>query len=333
MPRESRTPATFFGDSSVKNLPTTLLSAVRYFSDRDRCNEYMQSIKWPDGRVTCPTCGCESCSPVKGRPVLTCNNKDCRKQFSYKVGTIFEDSPLGLDKWFVAVWAIANCKNGISSHELARAIGVTQKTAWFMLHRIRTAMEVDGGDNLSGEVEADETFIGGVAANMHKRRREQVVTGRGAAHMTAVQGIMQRGGEVRTFVVPNVEGETLRGNVLRNVKRTATVNTDAAPAYSGLSRSYRHLSIDHAVEFVRGTCHTNSVENFWSLLKRSIKGTYTKVAPFHLHRYCHEQAYRFNQRLASDLGRFTALMARVLGRRLTYRQLCAIEDCGFMGKE
>lgn len=315
----------------MTDLPKTLISAVQYFADADLCNEYMRQLKWPDGKPTCPKCSGDSVSPVKGRPKLQCNK--CRCQFSYKVGTIFEDSPLPLTKWFVAVWCIANAKNGISSHELSRAIGVTQKTAWFMLHRIRTAMETDGFDKLSGQVEADESFVGGASANMHKRRREKVVTGRGPAHMTAVQGILERVGEVRTFIVPNTEGETLRRNVLRNVERSATVFTDAAPAYQGLGRAYRHSAIDHAVEYVRGECHTNGIENFWSLLKRSIKGTYTKVAPFHLHRYCHEQAYRFNQRLKSDLGRFTALMTRVLGRRLTYRQLCAIDDCGFMGKE
>ena len=143
--------------------PKTLIAAVRYFSDRDQ--EYMKQVKWPDGNVTCPKCGAEKIGEVKTRGLLRC--KTCRKMFSYKVDTIFEDSPLGLDKWFVAVWAIANCKNGISSHELGRALGVTQKTAWFMLHRIREAMRTGTFRKMQGEVESDETFVGGLAKNMH----------------------------------------------------------------------------------------------------------------------------------------------------------------------
>lgn len=316
----------------TSDTPKTLLDAARYFSDLTICNDYMRSIKWPDGRITCPKCGGEAVSEVKNRPGLhTCNKAGCRKQFSCKVGTIFEDSPLGLDKWFVAVWSVANCKNGISSHELGRAIGVGQKTAWFMLHRIRKAMEHDSFDKLDGVVESDETFVGGKAKNMHASRRREVIDGRGPVNKTAVQGIVQRGGEVRTFVVASTDGETLRRNVLRNVDRAATVCTDALPAYSDLQRTYRHLVVDHIAEFVRGDAHTNTIEGFWSLLKRAIKGTYIQVASFHLHRYAQEQGFRFNSRKATDAIRFDLLMKRVVGKRLTWRQLCAVGDAGFMG--
>jgi transposase-like protein len=311
------------------DLPTTLLDAARYFSDLTVCHNYMRRIKWPNGVITCPDCNSDRIGEIKTRHMLRC--KDCRKQFSYKVGTIFEDSSLGLDKWFVAVWAIANCKNGISSHELGRAIGVTQKTAWFMLHRIREAMKTGTFRKLGGTVEADETFVGGKAENMHKARRAQAIRGRGTVGKTIVQGILERGGKMLAYVVPNTEGPTLRANVARNVEREATVYTDEAPAYGPLWKRYRHGMVDHSKAFVDGDIHVNGVENFWSLLKRTIKGTYIHIAPFHLGRYCDEQVFRFDNRKTDDAGRFWAALLGVVGRRLTYRRLCAIGDCGFMG--
>lgn len=309
----------------MTDAPKTLIEAVKYF-DLPKCNAYMASLKWPEGKITCPKCGNESCKPLASRPnTIKCNRASCQKQFSYKVGTIFEDSPLGLDKWFVAVWSIANCKNGISSHELGRALGVTQKTAWFMLHRIREAMKAGTFRKLNGPVESDETFIGGKARNMHARRRAKGVK------KTAVQGIIARGGEVRTFVVPNTEASSLQPNVYRNVERASVVYTDSATGYSGLARDFIHATVDHVTQYVRDRVHTNSIENFWCLLKRSIKGTWTHVAPFHVDRYCDEQAWRFNHRKTHDGSRFNELMAGVLGRRLTYRRLCAIDDAGFMG--
>lgn len=307
-------------------LPTTLIEAVRYFAHLEVCHDYMRRIKWPDGVVTCPDCGSDNIGEVKTRHLLRC--RTCRKQFSYKVGTIFEDSPLGLDKWFVAVWCVANCKNGISSHELGRALGVTQKTAWFMLHRIREAMRTGTFRKLGGTVEADETFVGGKASNMHRKRREKP----GAAKKAIVQGILERGGEVRPAVVPNCEAETLRPPVVQNVEIGATVCTDAHPAYSELWKRFRHCTVDHSkLEFVRGLIHTNGMENFWSLLKRALKGTYIHVEAFHLQRYCDEQGFRYNHRKRSEHARFWAALKGVVARRLTYRKLCAIDDCGFMG--
>lgn len=318
--------------------PTTLLEAVRYFSDLNVCHEYMLAIKWPDGKITCPRCGSENVGNVASRRIIQC--RECRKQSSAKVGTIFEDSKLQLDKWFVAVWAIANCKNGISSCELARALGVTQKSAWFMLHRIRLAMQTPTFRKLANVVESDETFVGGKAANMHKHIREKKIRGRGASGKAIVHGMLERGDKdaettsrVIAKVVPNTDAETLMPEILRNVERTAIVCTDAAAAYAGLASGFIHHAIDHATAYVRGRVHVNGMENFWSLLKRSIKGTYVAVSPFHLFRYVDEQAWRFNARDGDDGDRFLTVMRGVLGKRLTFRQLCAIGDAGFMGLE
>lgn len=299
--------------------PKTLIEAVRFFSDIDRCNEYMKQIKWPDGKIECPKCGSDRIGEIKTRKMLRC--KDCRKQFSYKVGTIFEDSPLGLDKWFVAVWCITNAKNGISSHELGRAIGVTQKSAWHMLHRIRLAMQEDGiGTKLSGTVEADETYVGGKSKNMHKKERDRKIKGRGAVGKTIVQGVLQRGGKVIAGVVHNAKRKTLQPNVRSVVAPGATVYTDDLRSYQGLEDDYLHDTINHAFEYVRGDVHTNGMENFWSLLKRCLNGTYISVMPWHLYRYVDEQAFRFNERTDDDAGRFQTAMKGVVGKRLTYAE-------------
>lgn len=313
----------------MSDVPVSLLEAVRYYSDLDVCEDKMANMKWRNGEPECPDCQSRKCGRIASRRKWQC--KDCRKQFSVKVGTIFEDSPLGLDKWFVAVWSIANAKNGISSHELARALGVTQKSAWFMLHRIREAMKSRTFTKMNGPVESDETFIGGEARNMHAGKKAAKIKGRGSVGKTAVQGILERGGEVRTFVVKNTEAETLQGNIICNVAKGSIVHTDAAAAYSTLSSRYEHATVDHVREYVRGTVHTNGLENFWSLFKRSIKGTWTHIAPFHVERYAFEQSWRFNNRQVGDGGRFETLLKCVVGRQLTYRQLCSIDDAGFMG--
>lgn len=315
--------------------PKTLLEAARYFADIEVCEQYMREIRWTDGVPVCPACGAtgDRVGAIATRRMYRC--KDCRKQFSHKVGTIFESSPLELDKWFVAVWAIANCKNGISSHELGRAIGVTQKAAWFMLHRIRKAMEVDGGEKFDGPAEADATYVGGLAANMHKGRREKAIHGRGAVGKTAVHGVLQRTtalapSRVHATALGREDAEVLLGEVRRHVRHGAAVYTDESRAYSGLWRSHDHAAVDHSIEYVRGAVHTNGLENFWSLFKRSIHGTYVAIAPFHLFRYVAEQAFRFNERVGNDASRFRFVLGRVFGRRLTWRVLCGIDGAGFM---
>ena len=309
--------------------PQNLIDAVRYFSDLCVCNRYMRRIKWPDGKPTCPKCGSENVAEIATRPILQC--RACRKQCSYKTGTIFEDSPLGLDKWFVAIWAIANSKNGISSHELGRALGVTQKSAWFMSHRILEAMRTGTFRKLSGTVESDETFIGGEARNIHAHIRERKIRGRGAVGKRIVHGLLERGGEVRANVVEVVDPGNLYPIIISNVERGSNFYSEEHSAYIGLDRYFVHEAINHAEQYVRGLVHTNGLENFWSLFKRCLKGTWTHVAPFHLQRYCDEESVRFNDRHGDDADRFNAVLRRTVGRRLTWRYLTAQDGAGFMG--
>ena len=293
---------------------------MRYFSDLDVATEYVAKLRWPDGPV-CPACGVLDPKHyyLKTRRLWKC--RACKKQFSVKLGTIFEDSPLGLDKWLPAVWLIANCKNGISSYELARALGIQQKSGWFMLHRISLAMQTGTFEKLEGQVEADETYIGGKARNMHKSKREQKISGRGASGKVAVMGLLERHGEVRTKVVPDTKSRTLQVEVRENVEPGSEVHTDALASYRGLDPEYVHNVVDHAETYVRGHVHTNGLENFWSLLKRGIGGTYVSVEPFHLFRYLDEQAFRFNERDGEDADRFRKALGTVGGRRLTYDEL------------
>jgi transposase-like protein len=311
----------------MKNEPKTLLEAIRYFADPDVTHDLMVELRWPNG-VHCPTCGRTDVRFISTRRVWECKEKHPRRQFSSKVGTIFEDSPLSLDKWFAGIWMVANCKNGISSYEMARDLGITQKSAWFMDHRIRLAMKAGSILKMDGEVEADESFIGGLAKNMHAKRKKHI--GTGGAGKTAVLGILKRksnksGSKVRAKVIPNVRAETLQSEVRATVAPKSTLYTDAWASYRGLSVDYQHEVIDHAIEYVRGAVHTNGVENFWSLLKRTIKGTYVNVEPFHLGRYLDEQSFRFNERQDSDLGRFKSVLSSVSGRRLTYKELIGDE--------
>ncbi len=278
---------------SPANTPKTLLEAIRYFSDLDVAIKFFAGLRWPDG-PTCPACGLVDKKHyyLKTRRVWKC--RSCKKQFSVKVGTIFEDSPIGMDKWLPAMWMIVSCKNGISSYELARALGVQQKTAWFITHRLRLAMQTGTFEKLSGEVEADETFIGGRARNMHKSKREEKIQGRGASGKAVVMGLLERHGEVRTKVVSDTKKKTLQGEIRENVESGSEVFTDALKSYEGLGPEYVHQFIDHAEKYAEGKVHTNGLENFWSLLKRSINGTYVSIEPFHLFRYLDEQAFRFN---------------------------------------
>jgi transposase-like protein len=306
-------------------VPETLVDAIRYFSDPDKCLAFMVELRWPDG-VTCPTCWGRDVSFISTRRVWTCRETHPRKQFSAKVGTIFEDSPIGLDKWFAAMWMIASAKNGVSSYEVARALGITQKSAWFVMHRIRLAMQTGTFDKLSGEVEVDETFIGGKARFMHKAKRDAKITGTGGKDKSAVMGLLERHGpqghsRVKLKHVPNVRRKTLAPEVRKHVAPGATVYSDALKSYEGLSDAFTHKVIDHAESYAEGQVHTNGMENFWSLLKRCIKGTYVSVEPFHLFRYLDEQALRFNTRKAKDGDRFAEILRSVVGKRLTYNGL------------
>ena len=302
----------------TKELPETLIEAIIYFSDIDVCTDFVAQMRWPDGPA-CERCGGMEHSYLSTRRVWKC--KGCKRQFSVKVGTIFEDSPLGLNKWLPAVWLIANSKNGISSHELGRSLGITQKSAWFMLHRIRLALQAGNFDKIDGIAEIDETFIGGKARNMHKAERARKITGTGGKDKTVVVGALERGGKVRATVAADRSKRTLQGFVREHVTEGAAVYTDALNSYTGLERDYEHETVDHAVEYVSGQVHSNGIENFWSLLKRGLHGTYVSVEPFHLFRYLDERVFTFNMRDMTDLGRFTYTLGSVANRRLTYTEL------------
>lgn len=278
--------------------------------------------RWPKG-VVCPTCGSKDVSFIPSRRIWQCKTRHPKCQFSVKVGTIFEDSPVGLDKWLTAMWMVASCRNGVSSYEVARDLGVTQKTAWFMLHRIRLAMQDSPTEKLSGEVEVDETYVGGKAINMHKDRKARLLQGKGGgtSGKTGVQGILARGHEVRVEVIEDPDQPTLHGNVRKHVEAGSCLFTDEATAYSGLQADYTHRPVNHVRTYVDGDAYTNTLENFWSLLKQGIKGTYVSVEPFHLFRYAEEQAFRYNHREEPDAERLGILAGMVLGKRLTYTEV------------
>ncbi len=305
--------------------PRTLQQAIVHFADADNCQQFMVSKRWPDG-VICPTCGSKEVRFISTRRMWECKTQHPKKQFSVKIGTIFEDSPISLSKWLTAVWMIANCKNGVSSYEVGRAIGVTQKSAWFMMHRIRLAMQSDKFVKLGGkgkEVEVDEAFIGGKSRGMHQHVRELRQITKGDKGKTPVLGILERGGNVRAHVISSRKKKPLQAEVREHVAVNSTLFTDALPSYEGLIRHYKHQVIDHAIAYVDGKVHTNNLENFWSLLKRGLRGTYVSVEPFHLFRYLDEQAFRYNLRKKpmTDGDRFEFVSSHVLGKRLTYAEL------------
>jgi|HubBroStandDraft_4_1064222.scaffolds.fasta_scaffold02748_6 transposase-like protein len=315
--------------------PQTLQEAIAYFADPDRAFAYAVKMRWLGGEITCPRCGKAKHSFIKTRRIWFCYV--CKKQFTVKVGTVMEDSPIGLDKWMVAFWMMCNCKNGISSYELHRTLGIRQQSAWFMLHRIREAMKHKSMFKLGGTggtVEADETYIGGKAINMHKSRKLKLQQIRGEERRgdvylgkTAVQGILDRDlRQVRCKVIPNVKRETLQGEILKQVRYGSKVYTDSAIGYDLLHNRFVHDVVNHAERYVNGQVHTNGLENFWSLFKRNLRGTYVSVEPFHLDRYLDEQVFRYNNRATkdnplNDSDRFVLAMSQVAGKRLTYAQL------------
>ncbi|MBI2851108.1 MAG: IS1595 family transposase [Chloroflexi bacterium] len=303
------------------NEPTTLIEAIKYFRDPDVCLDFVVKLRWHDG-VACPTCGSTDVRFIKTRRIWECKGQHPKRQFSVKVGTIFEDSPIGLDKWLAAIWMIANAKNGVSSYEIARNLGVTQKTAWFMLHRIRLAMGSNDNGKLSGTVEADETYIGGKARNMHKAKREAIIQGRGGVGKVIVMGLLERGrGKVKAKIIADTSRQTIPPAVREDVKQGSNLLTDALAPYNDLDKEYVHEVIDHAKAYVNGHVHTNGIENFWSLLKRAIRGTYVNIEPAHLFRYLDEETFRFNTHKTDDADRFQGVVSGITGKRLTYNEL------------
>jgi len=294
----------------------------------------MAFVRWPDGTVRCPRCNSDKVAYLHNARVYKCNGAHPKQKFSLKVGTVFEDSPIPLEKWLPALWLMVSCKNGVSSYEIHRALGVTQKSAWFMLHRIRTAMKTGGfamnfkiGGEDGGPVEVDETFIGGKLQNMHKDKKVRYNATRGVHGKAIVMGLLDRElRQVRAKVVPDVKRETLQNEVMRQVKFGSKVYTDEWIGYDNLHSRFVHDVVNHSVEYVNGQVHTNGIENFWSLLKRTLAGTYVAVEPYHLDRYIDEQAFRFNNRATkdnplNDSDRFVLAVSQIVGKRLTYAEL------------
>lgn len=318
--------------------PKTLQQAIQYFSNEQVCIDAVAKMKWPNG-AECPHCEAKDPYYLKTQKRWKC--RKCRKQFSVKVGTIFEDSPIPLQKWMPAVWLLTGCKNGVSSWEIHRALGVTQKTAWFMMHRIRLALrdanmgQIGGPEN---EVEVDETYVGGSVKNMHPRKaaRYRALSSTamlaGVTGKTPVIGLLNRTArEIRTQVVPDVSRLALQSVVLQTVPHGTNVYTDQASAYKNLHKTYVHQIVNHAETYVNGRVHTNGLENFWSLFKRHIHGTYVCVEPFHLERYLDEQVYRYNNRGTrenpmDDYARFEKALSQVANKRLTYAELTGKTD-------
>jgi len=311
--------------------PKTLQAAIQFFTDYENCRKFMVFVRWHDGIVRCPRCNSEKVTYLEKARLYRCYGDHPKQKFSLKVGTVFEDSPIPLEKWLPAVWLLVSCKNGISSYELAKAIGVTQKSAWFMLHRIRTAVKEDHGPfKLGGpdtEVETDETFIGGKKQNMHKDRKVRYEARGGASGKTVVMGLLDRDlRKVRAKVVPNVKRETLQAEIMKQVKYGSKVYTDDAVAYDDLRSRFVHEVVNKTESYVRGRVHVNGMENFWSLLKRGLSGTYVAVEPFHLSRYIDEQIFRYNNRATkenplTDADRFHLALSQIAGKRLTFAEV------------
>ncbi len=303
--------------------PQTLQEAIVHFADFENCRQFVIDLRWADGKVRCPYCTSEKVSYLEKAKLYKCYGDHPKQKFSLKVGTIMEDSALGIDKWLTAMWMIVNCRNGISSCEIARDLGITQKSAWHMAHRIRFALHHGTIEKLSGEVEADETFIGGKARNMHKSKKiGKGYHHRGAINKTIVMGMLERGGKVVTKVVQEREKETLHGHIRACIEEGTELYTDEWGPYTGLSEDYIHQVINHAEKYVDGRVHTNGMENFWSLLKRGLAGTYVSVEPFHLFRYLDEQMFRYNNRKnMKDFDRFKLAASQIVGKRLTWNQV------------
>ncbi len=322
-------------------IPKTLTEAVRYYQDEQVCINAVAELRWPDGKPVCPKCGV---AEGERKHYWLATQKRwkcyaCRKQFSVKVNSLFEDSPLSLDKWLIALWMLCNCKNGVSSYEISRELGIAQKSAWHLLHRLRSALQAPEDDKIGGNgeiVEMDETFIGGKVKNMHKSRKPKGpgVSGRPVAGTakTIVVGMLHRNGRVKAEVVVDRTKEVLHSLVAKHIAPGSQLMSDEWGGYKGVD--LQHAIINHAEEYVRGLVHTNGIENFWSLLKRGLGGTYVSVEPFHLFRYIDEQAFRYEHRATKDkpytnADRFAIALTQIAGKRLTWKDLTGKEEGSF----
>jgi transposase-like protein len=303
--------------------PRNLLEAVMYFSDKKRAQDFFVALRWPQG-VACPRYGCGSCSVSYVPNYWQWYCRSCKRRFTVKIGTPLEDSPLGLEKWIPVAWMMCGDRNGVSSCEIARTVGVTQKTAWFMLQRVRLILKDESSDKFLGPVEVDETYIGGKAESTDTNSETGKLMPTGPQeNKTIVAGIVERKGNVRAFVVPNVQKATLQPIIEKNVTTGATVYTDALRSYSRLDEKYQHHAVNHAIEYVNGHIHTNTIENFWSCLKHTLIGTYICASPEHMERYLDEQIFRYNNQDAKDAERTRIALKQVEGKRIMYKNLTA----------
>jgi transposase-like protein len=325
--------------------PKTLQEAIKYFSNEENCIRVVAEMRWPNG-VACPACSHRQHYWLESQKRWKC--KECWKQFSVKVGTIFEDSPISLDKWLIALWMLVNCKNGISSYELAKDLGITQKSAWFVLQRLRLALRDGSIEKLGGsgsEVEVDETFIGAKAKNMHRSKklrlqqmRNTIPNWKSSSNpgslpgKTPVMGMLDREQrKIRATVVPNTKRDTLQKEIFEAVEHGSKLYTDQAESYRWMPKeNYVHEFVNHLEGYVNGRVHTNGLENFWSLLKRGLNGTYVAVEPFHLFRYVDEQVFRYNNRgtkkeKVTDRERFELALSQIAGKRLTFAEVTGKE--------
>src|ERR1039458_8277880 len=312
----------------MSKAPATLLEIITHLASYENCHEFMMNLRWPDGKVRCPRCGSDDVSYLPNARVYKCYEKHERAKFSLKVGTIFEDSPIGLEKWLPVMWMLVSAKNGISSWEIHRAVGVTQKTAWFMLQRCRLALQDGNHNKLGGEVEVDETYIGGKARNMHKDRRIRNKVRENHGGKAVVMGMLQRDRKVRAVVVENRKRTTMQPIVREHVEVGTEIHSDEHADVWRMDDEYTHNVVNHLEQYVSGNIHTNGMENFWALLKRGLGGTYVSVEPFHLFRYVDEQAYRYNNRSMTDALRFRLAMRQAVGKRLTYAELTGKTEQG-----
>ncbi len=306
--------------------PKTLLEAVTYFSDDAKCVEFLEKFLWESGKPCCPNCGSDNVSKLNFRPAYRCREKGCMKSFSLKSVSIMNHSPLPITKWVPAIWFIINHKNGVSSCEVARALGITQKSAWHLCHRIRSVVSNGSFEKMKGTIEIDETFIGGKEQFKHRLNNSSLQQWRdrqgSKKSKTVVMGMVERGGEFRGAVVDTNGRKKMLPEIIANVAEGSTVYTDGLSAYDTLHTTFNHSKVDHGrKEYVRGDVHTNTIENFWSCFKRSIKGTYIQIASFHTDRYLDEQAFRFNYRKLTDAGRFEMAVGKIFGKRLPYSVL------------
>jgi transposase-like protein len=311
--------------------PKTLQKAIRHFSNEQVCIDTIAALRWPEGKPVCPACEKTEHYYLATQKRWKC--RECHKQFSVKLGTIFEDSPITLDKWLTALWMIVNCRNGVSSYEVGRTIGITQKSAWFVLHRLRFALQTGSITKLGGNgapVEVDETFIGGKARFMHRTKRERMSRNggmQGGSGKAVVMGLLERGGKVKTAVLAHRRENGPEKIVREMVETGAEVHTDEFPGYYNLKDGYLHKVVNHLEGYVRENVHTNGIENFWSCLKRGIGGTYIAVEPFHLFRYVDEQVFRYNNRKdadgnkLNDAQRFELALSQIAGKRLTFAEV------------